>query len=239
MDRCTSSLDPISVPYLSPIVLRKELENILSSEGDLSLTSDNFLDEHPIIFWNLVWYFKRIEVPSHLPGFLLTAKSINKCSKNSEGVYTSQHVLFRPQWDNLRIHEEVGLPMYKAWNDGYSSHIVDALVTEAKPFNRAILHQIITSIQCNDLLSPIKMVMNCRRRLRIQRSRHRSIYRDILFLALVACGRENIDCDAFDREFRTAFLKLSQMEMKRTQRDDRPRKTKVIWCRKVFGELEV
>lgn len=38
------------------------------------------------------------------------------------------------------------------------------------------------------------MVMNCRRRLRIQRSRHRSIYRDILFLALVACGRENIDC---------------------------------------------
>ncbi|XP_076102516.1 C-myc promoter-binding protein-like isoform X2 [Mytilus galloprovincialis] len=239
MDRCTSSLDPISVPYLSPIVLRKELENILSSEGDLSLISDNFLDEHPIIFWNLVWYFKRIEVPSHLPGFLLTAKSINKSPKNSEGVYTSQHVLFRPQWDNLRIHEEVGLPMYKAWNEGYSSHIVDALVTEAKPFNRAILHQIITSIQCNDLLSPIKMVMNCRRRLRIQRSRHRSIYRDILFLALVACGRENIDCDAFDREFRTAFLKLSQMEMKRTQRDDRPRKTKVIWCRKVFGELEV
>lgn len=24
-----------------------------------------------------VWYFKRLEVPSHVPGFLLTAKSIN------------------------------------------------------------------------------------------------------------------------------------------------------------------
>lgn len=52
--RCTSNIDPITVPYLSPLVCRKELENILSNEGDLSLTSDNFLDEHPIIFWNLV-----------------------------------------------------------------------------------------------------------------------------------------------------------------------------------------
>lgn len=45
--------------------------------------------------------------------------------------------------------------------------------------------------------------------------------------------------DAFDREYRQAFNKLSHMEIKRTQRDDRPRKTRIIWCRKVFGELEV
>ncbi|XP_022330463.2 C-myc promoter-binding protein-like isoform X4 [Crassostrea virginica] len=238
MERCTTSVDPITVPYLSPLVLRKELDNILANEGDLALGSDEFLDQHPIIFWNLVWYFKRLEVPSHVPGFLLTAKSING-EEGNVGLYSSKHVLIRPLWDNVRIHEEVGLPMYRSWNEGRSSHTVDALITEAQPFNRAILHQIIESIMCNDLLTPIKLVMNCRRRLRLRKSRHRSMYRDIVFLAFLACGKENIDHDAFDREYRQAFNKLSHMEIKRTQRDDRPRKTRIIWCRKVFGDLEV
>ena len=57
----------------------------------------------------------------------------------------------------------------------------------------SVLHQIITNIQCNDVLSPIKMVMNGRRRLRPRRKRFRSLYREILFLAFIACGRENID----------------------------------------------
>ncbi|KAK3096746.1 hypothetical protein FSP39_002860 [Pinctada imbricata] len=236
--RCTTSVEPITVPYLSPLVLRKELENIMAAEGDLSLASDTFVDQHPIIYWNLVWYFKRLEVPSHIPGFLTTSKSLGG-KKENEGVLDCHHVLIRPLWDNLRIHEEVGLPMYKSWNEGHSSHTVDALLTEAQPFNRAFLHQIITSIQCNDLLTPIKLVMNYRRRLRLRKCHHRSMYRDILFLAFTACGRDNIDNDAFDREFRLAFQKLAPMEMKRTQRDDRPRKTRVIWCRKVFGELEV
>ncbi|XP_033751078.1 C-myc promoter-binding protein-like [Pecten maximus] len=239
MERGTTSMDPITVPYLSPLVLRKELENILNSEGDMSLSVDVFLDEHPIIFWNLVWYFKRIEVPSHMPGLLLTAKYSNPKPTKSTAVYTSQHVLIRPLWDNIRIHDEVGLPMYKLWNEGHSSHTVDALITEQQPFNRATLHQIITSVQCNDVLSPIKMIGNCRRRHRLRRPKYRSLYRDMLFLAFTACGRENIDHDAFDREYRQAFNRLLPMEVKRLQRNDRPRKTKVIWCRKVFGELEV
>ena len=44
--------------------------------------------------------------------------------QNSPGAYNSDHVLLRPQWDNTRIHEEIGLPMYKAWNEGqYLSHL--------------------------------------------------------------------------------------------------------------------
>jgi DENN domain-containing protein 4 len=45
----------LSVPYLNPLVLRKELENILAEEGDSSLRKSTFVDEHPIIYWNLVW----------------------------------------------------------------------------------------------------------------------------------------------------------------------------------------
>lgn len=45
---------PISVPYLSPLVLRRELENILEREGDVCLTQASFVDQHSIIYWNMV-----------------------------------------------------------------------------------------------------------------------------------------------------------------------------------------
>ena len=63
--------DPIQIPYLSPIVLRKELESILEREGDTCLGDDNFVDDHHNIYWNLIWFFERIGVNSHLPGLAL------------------------------------------------------------------------------------------------------------------------------------------------------------------------
>lgn len=66
--------DPFSVPYLNPLVLRKELENILSQEGDLSLAEPKFVQEHPIIYWNLVWTFERINVQTHLPNLYLRSR---------------------------------------------------------------------------------------------------------------------------------------------------------------------
>ena len=70
--------EPLTVPYLSPLVLRKEVENVLNNEGDLCLARPEFVDEHPIIYWNLIWYFKRVNLPSHLPGLCLSAQSLNK-----------------------------------------------------------------------------------------------------------------------------------------------------------------
>ncbi|XP_071110635.1 C-myc promoter-binding protein-like [Haliotis cracherodii] len=241
MARSACSIPPIVVPYLSPLVLRKELEYVLEHEGDQGLMADTFVDEHPIIFWNLIWYFRRLEVPSHLPGLLLTAKTITKPSggMKHDSLYDRRHVLIRPMWDNTRIHDEMGLPMYTAWNAGHRSTVVDALVTESQPFSRAQMHQIISSIQCNDVLSPIKLIMNNRRRHRQKKHQFRSLYREILFLAFIACGRENIDHDAFDREFSLAFDKLNPADVRRLQNDDKPRGEGVIWCRKVFGELEV
>ena len=42
-----------TVPYLSPLVLQKEMENVLEG-GNEVFTRSNFVDEHPIIYWNLV-----------------------------------------------------------------------------------------------------------------------------------------------------------------------------------------
>ena len=56
----------MTVAYLSPLVLRKELESLLENEGESVLAQALLLDSHSIIFWNLVWYFQRLGLPSNL-----------------------------------------------------------------------------------------------------------------------------------------------------------------------------
>lgn len=70
----SSSSAPVTVPYLSPLVLWKELESLLVNEGDQALSSPSVVDHHPIVFWNLVWYFKRLELPSNLPALILASQ---------------------------------------------------------------------------------------------------------------------------------------------------------------------
>jgi hypothetical protein len=135
------AVDPIVVPYLSPLVLRKELENVLEHEGDSSLIEPKFVDEHPIIYWNLVWFFHRSNLPSHITGLSLHAKSVvpNKVSKRRESagvggdgsettpelekflVHPSwdgadhRHVLVKCNWDNPKYHEQFSTPLYHHW----------------------------------------------------------------------------------------------------------------------------
>jgi hypothetical protein len=59
-----------TVPYLNPLVLRKELENILAVEGDSALRNATFAEEHPIIYFNLMWFMERIDVSTHLPNLV-------------------------------------------------------------------------------------------------------------------------------------------------------------------------
>lgn len=66
----------LTVPYLNPLVLRKELENILTEEGDMSLRKQTFVDEHPIIYWNLVWFMNRIDVQTHLSNLMVPKEVI-------------------------------------------------------------------------------------------------------------------------------------------------------------------
>ncbi|BFY98657.1 hypothetical protein BsWGS_01697 [Bradybaena similaris] len=244
MTRAPSSSEPIVVPYLSPLVLRKEVEYVLDHEGNSCLASDTVVEEHPIIYWNLVWFFRRIEVPTHLTAFLLTSKAFS-CNKPQnvakyKDLYTNRNILIRPQWDNVRIHDEIGLPMYSAWRAGHKSTVVDALVIDSDYFSRPLMWQIISSIKRNDVLNGMRQIAIARRRMMLRKRRFRSMYREVLFLAFAACGRENIDHDAFDREFTIAFEeKLQKNEKIQLQLDDYPKSTSIQWCRRVFSELEI
>lgn len=66
------------MPYLSPLVLWKELESLLENEGEQAISSPAIVDHHPIVFWNLVWFFRRLELPSSLPALILSSKHCNQ-----------------------------------------------------------------------------------------------------------------------------------------------------------------
>uniref|UniRef100_A0A671MIM0 C-myc promoter-binding protein-like n=1 Tax=Sinocyclocheilus anshuiensis TaxID=1608454 RepID=A0A671MIM0_9TELE len=89
--------EPVTMPYLSPLVLWKELESLLVNEGDQAISSAAIVDHHPIVFWNLVWFFRRLDLPSSLPGLYLSSKHYCRDSqvglKNSHMMYLFPFVL--------------------------------------------------------------------------------------------------------------------------------------------------
>lgn len=54
-------------------MLRKELESLVENEGSEVLAMPELPATHPIIFWNLLWYFQRLRLPSILPCLVLAS----------------------------------------------------------------------------------------------------------------------------------------------------------------------
>eukprot|EP00743_Colponemidia_sp_Colp-15_P005741 GILK01006171.1.p1 GENE.GILK01006171.1~~GILK01006171.1.p1 ORF type:complete len:1268 (-),score=219.43 GILK01006171.1:106-3909(-) len=78
--------------FLSPLVLKKEVENLFMNKGEYVLHSSLFRQEHTVIFWNLVWYFTLVGVPL----FFLEHPENQFTSNNAESTdeqlsVTSQH----------------------------------------------------------------------------------------------------------------------------------------------------
>ncbi|XP_030578455.1 DENN domain-containing protein 4C isoform X2 [Archocentrus centrarchus] len=226
---------PVSVPYLSPLVLRKELETLLENEGDQVIYTHKFLSQHPIIFWNLVWYFRRLDLPSHLPGLILTSEH---CNNGVQLPLTSlpqdsKQVYVQLLWDNINLHQEPGEPLYLLWRTFLEKR--GTLAPTDHQEIRTLLNTIVRNIQTNDVYGPINLLIREIKRRPEGVRRQRSVYREILFLSLVALGRENIDVEAFDREYRLAYDELSAEQLKSLHCIDRPPAPSVQWCLKCFG----
>jgi hypothetical protein len=86
------------VPFLNPLVLRRELETLLAADS-LVLTQPSVRSSHPIIFWNMVYYCRRLDLPSHIYGWI------------------ASNVHVRCVYDLLELHSEAEpscLPIYFA-----------------------------------------------------------------------------------------------------------------------------
>ncbi|XP_027137135.1 C-myc promoter-binding protein isoform X3 [Larimichthys crocea] len=239
--------EPVTVPYLSPLVLWKELESLLENEGDPVITEADMVDHHPIIYWNLVWYFRRLDLPSNLPGLILTSEHCNKDSQVPRHwmLEDSKHVLIQILWDNLKLHQDPIQPLYILWNtyrlnctlllENVGYPLSKAVSEEEKPFSEELLQSVVKSIQRNDVSRPMAQLLQLLGQT-LGVKRQRSLYRDILFLSLVALGKDNIDIDAFDREYKLAYDRLVPSLVKLTHNCDRPPSTGVMECRRTFGE---
>ncbi|KAG7276264.1 hypothetical protein CRUP_018646 [Coryphaenoides rupestris] len=231
---------PVTVPYLSPLVLWKELESLLVNEGEPAISAASIVDQHPIVFWNLVWYFKRLELPSNLPALILSSQHCHRHGDQaSPSVSTedNKHVLVRIMWDNLKLHQDQVQPCYVLWNAHCANSLVrSGLCEEGQLFTVELLQSIVRSIKKGDVYQPMSHILQLLGP-EMGFKRQRSLYRDILFLALVALGKSNINIDAFDREYKMAYDRLTPAQVKLTHNCDRPPGAGVMECRRTFGEL--
>ncbi|XP_072010090.1 DENN domain-containing protein 4C isoform X2 [Engystomops pustulosus] len=225
---------PVSVPYLSPLVLRKELESLLENEGEQVIHTSTFINQHPIIFWNLVWYFRRLDLASNLPGLILTSEHCNGGEQVPQSSLSqdSKLVYIQLLWDNVNLHQDPGEALYMKWRTLESIKKTGAPIPKDFQEISNLLESITLSIQHNDVVRPISLLLQ---KSASAKKRQRSIYREILYLSLVALGRENIDIEAFDNEYRLAHEKLPPDLLKKMQKIDVPPTKNVECCRNVFG----
>lgn len=234
-----------SVPFLCPIVLRKELENVVASEGDDCLTdSTAFIEHHPILYWNLLYIFQRISAPTHFVNWLPSYVR-RVCYPNDEGDLLP--VIVRCVYDCAKVHEkDEAKPVYlncfkESFVDDSESNLMRALLIEHRAVSRSVVMQIVDYLSVPNLHKPIQLMINENRKRSTPRSnslpRHFSIYRDILFLALISFDKD-LRIDDFDREYSLAFAKLPPKIASMLPTKDRPPSVVVRACRKVFMPLD-
>lgn len=181
----------LTVPYLSPIVLRKELESVFESSGDSCPAGSQFVDEHPIIFWNLLWYFNRVNVPTHLALLCLNSKSILNGKTVPKDSSSLDRVIVKTLWDNEALHSEIGKPLYRYWERGEPSLQVQAIVVDGPFFTYSFLQKVVRLLRANELNKAMILILNARlkssSRFLFDKNRH-NLYRDLMFLANVALG---------------------------------------------------
>uniref|UniRef100_A0A6I8P739 DENN domain containing 4B n=1 Tax=Ornithorhynchus anatinus TaxID=9258 RepID=A0A6I8P739_ORNAN len=219
--------------YLSPLVLRKELESLVEHEGSEVLARPDLVAAHPVLFWNLLWFFQRLALPSTLPGLL---PALAPAPPSRPPPAPAQ---IRLLWDVLTPDPSGCPPLYVVWRMhsqvpqrvAWTGPVPPALSLE-------LLEGILFHVGLGELHKAIGLLMETLRGLSSQTLRlQRSIYREILFLTLVALGKDHVDIAGFDKKYKSAFSKLAgslgKEELQR-QRAQMP-SVKAIDCRKCFG----
>ncbi|XP_060111742.1 DENN domain-containing protein 4B [Heteronotia binoei] len=229
-------VEHMTFAYLSPLVLRKELETLLENEGGDFLSQPELVDNHPIIYWNLVWYFQRLGLPSSLPQLLLASKHVQVTTQglSQEGPLVNVRLL----WDVLMPDPDSFPPLYVLWR--FHSNIPTRLQSWRRhnhPFSLSFLEAVLTSVGVGEMHKAIALFLETVAGQPNPAYVQRSVYREILFLKLVALGRDHVDIVDFDKKYKSAYSKLASSLGKESLKQQRaqPLTSKAIDCRKSFG----
>uniref|UniRef100_A0A674E878 DENN domain containing 4B n=1 Tax=Salmo trutta TaxID=8032 RepID=A0A674E878_SALTR len=222
----------VTVAYLSPLVLRKELESLLENEGEAVLAQGQLLDSHSIIFWNMVWYFHRLGLPSNLLQLVRSSPLANQLAQ----VTPLPAVRVRLLWDTLTPDTDHWPPLYILWrmhsgvpmrNHSWRRH--------NHPFTLAFLEEVLRWVGMNEVHKGITLLLETTaKQPGTTLCLSRSLYREMLFLTLAAMGRDHVA--AFDKKYKAAYQRLSgslgreELRRKRAQ----PPSPKAVDCRRSF-----
>ncbi|CAH0718266.1 unnamed protein product, partial [Brenthis ino] len=205
-----SQAETLSVPYLNPLVLRKEFESILGREGDSCLAEPEFVESHPIVYWNLVWFLERANIDNHLPELLSPNFTAKYHSTDPLPDVDKLAVTVSCEWEFLRAGEGEAPALYVAWaRPPPRSRTLRALLLtdhDCTQHNSVVL-AVLDGLLSNDLSDAIRKLAAWREST-CSNKRYYSYYRDILFLAMAALGEHNIDLTALQREYSRALERL-------------------------------
>ncbi|XP_073703795.1 DENN domain-containing protein 4B isoform X2 [Garra rufa] len=221
----------VTVAYLSPLVLRKEMESLLENEGEAVLSQVQLLDSHSILFWNLVWYFTRLGLPSNLLQLLRTSPLTTRLTQGSEGTAVRVKLL----WDTLTPDTEQWPPLYMLWrihsgvpmrsyNWRHHNH----------PFSLVFLEEVLRWVGMNEVHKAITLFLDTVAKQPGTPRIQRSLYREMLFLTLAAMGKDHVA--SFDKRYKAAYVRLNsslgreELRRKRVQ----PPSPKAVDCRRCF-----
>ncbi|XP_047453888.1 DENN domain-containing protein 4B-like [Mugil cephalus] len=220
----------VGVAYLSPLVLRKELESLLENEGESVLAQPQLLDNHSIIYWNLVWCFQRLGLPSHLLHLVRTSPLVSHFTQSENSA-----VRVRLLWDTLTPDTDQWPPLYVVWrihsgvpmkNYSWRRH--------NHPFGLPFLEEVLRCVGMNEVHKAVTLFLDTLAKQPGAPTTQRSLYRELLFLTLAAMGKDHIA--AFDKKFRASYSRLSsslgrdQVHKNRAQ----PPSPKAVDCRRSF-----
>ncbi|XP_047996202.1 DENN domain-containing protein Crag isoform X3 [Leguminivora glycinivorella] len=227
--------ETVSVPYLNPLVLRKEFESILGREGDSCLLEKEFVESHPIVYWNLVWYLERANIESHLPD-LLCANYPAMYQGDVPDENSGCQVIC--SWDLVRLHGEAGTALYRAWRlkraQQQRSRALQALLLTDTAQANAVVLAVLDGLLSNDLIDALRRLAAWRENT-AGNKRYHSFFRDILFLAMASLGENNIDLIAFQREYSRAITQLGGS----LRPHDYPPTPTAVCCRHYFRRLRL
>ncbi|XP_017295295.2 DENN domain-containing protein 4B-like [Kryptolebias marmoratus] len=220
----------VTVAYLSPLVLRKELESLLQNEGEAVLAQPQFLDSHSIIFWNLVWFFQRLGLPSNLLQLVRSSALVSHFTQSE-----NSSVRVRLLWDTLTPDTDQWPPLYILWriHSGVPMRSY-SWRRHNHPFTLSFLEEVLRWVGMNEVHKAVTFLLDTLAKQPAAPRIQRSLYREFLFLTLAAMGKDHVA--AFDKKYKAAYSRLSsslsleELRRKRAQ----PPSPKAIDCRRSF-----
>ncbi|KAF1759897.1 hypothetical protein GCK72_016364 [Caenorhabditis remanei] len=220
----------LEVAFVSPLVLRRELETILTLDKD-AMRNESIKTTHPIVFWNLIYYLRRLSLPSHLFSWISERHHI-RCvfdipTQHDESIIPLY--FYNPNHDGNPAFGEFNQKIQRRTDDGKETNAYSSWKLVTDSVNKNLLFKAVQT-----LVNSSRLVKNGS----VHVGAHFPIFRDIQFASIDLFGRALLR-DALDTQYDTESNKLPPKIKEILPLQDHPLSHVTRACRKVFMPLDL